>query len=442
MVSKNIKTHEENKGESKIKQILNKMKENSKKRKKINKKIEDKRLRILKKIAIALACIVVIELVYFGIKLYTIRKNTTYYSAINSVIESDDKLVAVGFSDSKNSDFIDYEKPGYNKPYIWVYNNKLKIEKEIQFEKGYNGQLNDIIKVDDGYVAVGAIEMSKMNHEEGNTEGMIIKYDKDFNIVWRKNLDVLGNTKLNAVKQLKDGNYVVVGTSVYPSDVIGNHTHGGAIIVKYSKDGEKLSITNYGGPKTGEFNDVLLLDDGLITVGVRSSGTGIIFKYDYNGNEIWHNYYGYTDTKGLTSITMLNDKEFIVTGSKLENKDETDNYQAALLKYNKDGKLIDETLYQKSKITRFQDSLILDDKIYVIGLYGRKVDDVLDNDSVLVIYDKELNEMEEKLYEGDNSYTLNKIISFDNSYLVAGHTDSKVKELKTNGLDYYPVLVK
>ena len=410
--------------------------------KKKRRKIQDKRLRILRYITFALAGILLIEGVYFGIKLYTIRKNSTYYSSISSMVETKDGFVAVGLSDSRHSKYVKYEKPGYNKPYIWVYDKEFKIKNEIQFELGYNGTFMDIIEVEDGYIVVGYTEMSETNHKEGNSEGMIIKYDKNFKILWRKNLDVLGNTRLNAVKEMTDGTYLVVGSSVYASDVIGNHTHGGAIAVRYNDKGEQLSIINYGGPRTGEFNDVVLLDDGFITVGVRSTGTGIIFKYDYNGNELWHNYYGYTDGKGLTSITKLSNTEFIVTGSKLDEKDKTDNYKAALLKYDNNGKLIDEKLYQKSKITRFQDSTVIDENIYVVGLYGQQVEKELDNDSVVVIYSKDFNEIEEKIYEGEKTYTLNKIFNYDDSYLVVGHTDSKIKALKTNGLDYYQLITK
>lgn len=410
--------------------------------KKGRRKIQDKRLRILRYITFALAGILLIEGTILGIRMYKIRKNSTYCSSINSIVETKNNIVAVGFSDSRHSKFIKYEKPGYNKPYIWVYDKDFKIKNEIQLKLGYNGVFTDIITVDDGYIVVGYLEMSETNHEEGNTEGTIIKYDKDFKVVWRTNIDVLGNTRLNSVKQMPDGTYMVAGASVYANDVIGNHTNGGAIVVRYNDKGEQLSITNYGGPKTGEFNDIELLDDGYIVVGVRSKGTGIIFKYNYNGSEIWHNYYGYTDQKGLTSITKINNNEFIVTGSKLDEKDKNDNYKAALLKHDGNGKLIDEQLYQKNKITRFQDSIVIGENIYVVGLYGQQVDQELDNDSVLVTYTKDLNQIEEKIYEGNKTYTINKIFNYKDSYLVVGHTNSKLKELKTNGLDYYQVLVK
>lgn len=37
-----------------------------------------------------------------------------------------------------------------------------------------------------------------------------------------------------------------VGTSIYNSGYIGNHTTGGGILIKYNQDGEELMRTNYG----------------------------------------------------------------------------------------------------------------------------------------------------------------------------------------------------
>lgn len=410
--------------------------------KKGRRKIQDKRLRILRYITFALAGILLIEGTILGIRMYKIRKNSTYCSSINSIVETKNNIVAVGFSDSRHSKFIKYEKPGYNKPYIWVYDKDFKIKNEIQLKLGYNGVFTDIITVDDGYIVVGYLEMSETNHEEGNTEGTIIKYDKDFKVVWRTNIDVLGNTRLNSVKQMPDGTYMVAGASVYANDVIGNHTNGGAIVVRYNDKGEQLSITNYGGPKTGEFNDIELLDDGYIVVGVRSKGTGIIFKYNYNGSEIWHNYYGYTDGAGLTSITKITDDEYVITGSILEDKNNTDNYQASLIKINDKGKIIQKENYQKQEITRFEDSVLINDKLYVIGLFGKKENDVLNNDSIVITYNSDLEKLAEKEYAFNNTYTLNKIINDNNKYLVVGHTNSKINNgiLKTNGLDFYSII--
>lgn len=403
-----------------------------------------KTINILKYITIFLLILLVIETIYFSYKTIKIRKNSTYYSGINNVIEIDDGYIAVGFSDSKHSKLLDYQKPGYNKPYIWIYDKSLNIKQEIKLDLGYNGEFNDLIEVSDGYIVVGNIEMSEANHKDAATEGVLIKYDKDFNIVWRKNYNPLGDTKFNVIKEY-DNKYYVGGSSIFESSAIGQDTNGGAIIVKFDQTGERLQEINHGGATSyGVFNDIEIVKDGIIAVGVKYKGTGIIYKYDFNGNEKWHNYFGYTDTKGLTSITKISDKEFAITGSKLEEKNKTDSYEASLIKINNKGEIIKEEYYKKNNISRFQDSILIDDNLYVIGIYGNKIDNTLDNDSCLISYNISFEKQNEKTYEGNNMYTLTKIIESNNSYLVVGNTNSKLKinKIKTNGLDYYEVITK
>ena len=153
-------------------------------------------------------------------------------------------------------------------------------------------------------------------------------------------------------------------------------------------------------------------------------------------------YYGITDKEGLTSIKMLSDGSFIVTGSKLEEKNKTDNYEAALIKFDKNGKLIKSVLYQKEDITKFTYVETYKDKILVIGLYGVKKNNLLVNNSVLVTYDSNLEKQDEKVYKGNNTYTLKNIFVSDDEYILSGYTNSKLKDIKTNGMDYYNVIIK
>lgn len=404
-----------------------------------------KAVKILKYVSIGLVCLFALEFIYFGIKMINIRKNSTYYSALNSIIKTDNGYVGVGLSDSKHSDFIDYEKPGYNKPYLYVYNKDLKIEKEVKLDLGYNGEYKDIVSYDDGFIAVGNIEVSLANHKDNATEATIVKYDKNFNIVWRKNYNLMGNSSYNAVKIDNDSNIIVCGSTVFESSAVGYDTKGGALLVKYDKDGGKLLEVTKGGPlSSATFNDVVVLDDGYIAVGVTQKGTGIVYKYDKDFNEVWHNYYGYTDKEGITSITKIDDNNFIMTASHLFEKDKTDKYEAAIIKINGDGEIEKEVTFSHDDISKFKDSIYLDDKIVVAGVFGKKIDDVLNASGLLVTYDINLEKIEEKFYTKNKTYSFTKIINDDGKYLAIGNTNSKInnKYLKTNGLDFYPVIEK
>lgn len=165
--------------------------------------------------------------------------------------------------------------------------------------------------------------------------------------------------------------------------------------------------TNYGGPNTDSFNDLVITDDFYLVVGTVDTGTGFLIKYDYEGKELDHQYYGYTDSLGLTSISRLGDDEFIVTTSKLKEKNSTDSYEAALLKYNSDLELLSEKKVQESDISRFQDTVVVDDKIVALMAYGVKENNILVNDTMLIEYDQDLNELKRTTLEGDHIVTLN-----------------------------------
>ena len=102
--------------------------------------------------------------------------------------------------------------------------------------------------------------MTDDQKDEKLSEGLIVKFDKEFNILWRKNISILNKTELLKIEKLESGEFLVVGSSIYGEGYVGNHTTGGAILLKFDKDGEEVFRTNYGGPYSGKFNDILVED--------------------------------------------------------------------------------------------------------------------------------------------------------------------------------------
>lgn len=391
-----------------------------------------KQKKIFKIIIIALAIILVGEIIYFGIRYYNGRKNSTYYTVINNaIVENENNYVGAGFSDYKQSKLNDYED-GLNKATIFDYENG-KLTKEIGFKKGYNSYFNDIIEVEDGYIAIGSIEMTKKQKEDGLSEGLVIKYDKNFKFKWRKNIRGIGKTELLKIKQDND-DFIIVGTSVYGQGYMGNHTTGGGILIKINKDGEELMRTNNGGPFYGRFNDVLVEDDGYVVVGLGKANSGIIIKYSKDGEKIWTGSYGYTDKNGINSITKLGNK-YITATTKLINTKDTKNSSAAIVIFNKNGKKIDDVKYNKETLNSFQDIETQNNSIIAVGYTGKTK-----TDAVIVKYDKDLYEEETNILKGDNNDYYNNVYIKDKKIITLGYSNSKSKEYKTNGYDYLPII--
>ena len=66
--------------------------------------MSDKQRKVFKIIIICLAIFLIAELIYFGIRYYINRQNSTYYSVVNDIVLIDKGYVGAGFSDYKNSE--------------------------------------------------------------------------------------------------------------------------------------------------------------------------------------------------------------------------------------------------------------------------------------------------------------------------------------------------
>jgi len=397
--------------------------------------------KLLKMTICILVSILIIELIFFGIKIYNDRQNTSYYQIASDIVQVENGYVGVGLSDFKNSKFNKYEENGYQKAVIWKFNEKNEIIKEAKLDLGFKSYFNNVEKIENGYIAVGTIQMTKNQVKDSVGEGMIVKYDKDFKIVWRKNIKILDNTEFTNVKIDEKGNIIVVGRSVYAADMIGNHKTGGAIMMRFDSEGKEQMRVNYGGPQTGVYNDLLIEKDGYVVVGASSNATGVIRKYNFEGKEIWRNIYAYTDQKGFTSIEKVKD-DYIVTGAKISDEKDTSKYKALIVKYNKNGKLEEENTYKESKISRFDDIIYDNDNLLAVGFKGTKEKDNLTTDGIIIKYDEQLNEKKTTLFELEKNEVYSKIYKEKDNYLLLGYTNSKYKPAKTNGYDYYPVFDK
>ena len=399
-----------------------------------------KQKKIFKTIVIVLVIILIAEIIYFGFRYYKIRKESTYYTVVNSLILTDDGYTGVGLSDYRYSNFNEYDK-GYQKATLFV-NKDEEIIKEVTVDLGYNSFFNDIVKTSDGYIAVGAIEMTKEQAEEKTSEGLIVKYDKNFKEVWRKNVNELGKTELFKVKLDKDENIIIAGTSVYGSGYMGNHKTGGGMLFKYDSAGKEIFRINNGGPYQGRFNDLIVESDGYVVVGLGKANSGIIIKYDTKGKKVWSSSYGYTDEKGILAVDKLGNN-YVTATTKVVSKEDLSNYQAALVMFDKNGKKIDDVKYSDNKVNGFADVKVIDDTIIVCGYTGKKTQNELKSDAIVIKYDKYLYEEESSKIEGENNDIYSSIYQKDDSIYLLGYSNSKLEDFdKLNGYDYFPILKK
>lgn len=408
-------------------------------------------------IIVSIICFLVIlaECVYLFIRYLDIESKTIHYDSLNSVAIDNNDVVAAGSSNFKYSKYNKYTK-GLEKAKLVKYDNNGKIIFEVKYDKGINTTFSSVISVSDGYVVVGSGVFSKKELEEEAREAIIIKYDKEGNLVWEKFYQIITNTRFNKVIETTDG-YIVIGQSIYANMELGNHTTGGGIIVKYDKEGNVVWENNHGGTKSGNFNDIVEVNGSYYVVGKDASDYGNIIKYNANGEYQWHKNYGYTDGFGFSGIAYLDNSLYVVGSKKIledENDEErnTTNTDALLVKYNLDGQIEFEKTFGGSNYERYNSIVSHKNNLIVVGHTSSKdaglkiitVDDTYTT-GMLIRYDKNGNITKKEVYGGSNNDSITDIQTDGVNTYITGYSnsnDGNITTSKNNGKDYFGKIIK
>ncbi|MCL2312146.1 MAG: hypothetical protein FWC41_06625, partial [Firmicutes bacterium] len=253
-----------------------------------------------------------------------------------SIITVSDGVVVVGRGLGFN--FGDWEGvtgKGGSDAIIVKYNNNGN----VIWKKNFGGEAYDtffsVTEVPDGIVAVGYSSFFSFNTgdwegiaNKGGDNAIIVKYNHNGNVVWKKNFGGRGTTQFLSVATVPDG-IVAVGYSTEYSfnngdwEGITGNGDWDAIIVKYDLDGNVVWKKNFGGKKEDYFNSVASSSDGIIAVGnsdgnsfgngdwVNINGKGvmdcILVKYDFNGNVVWKKNFGGVGIQGFYAVATTAD---------------------------------------------------------------------------------------------------------------------------------------
>lgn len=380
-----------------------------------------------KKISLIIVFVCIFILLVDAIYFFSYRRynnDKVYFDLINAFDFNDSNYVTVG-SNNDNS-------KGLEKAKISKYNSKkVKIWEKI-YNYGYNSSFLSV-KIDgEDIVAVGSYESNKKEHKDSVRSALFVKYDKDGNLVFDKKFQELGDSKFTNIYIVDDG-YFVVGQSIYENMTLGYSENGGAFLIKYNKEGEVVWKKNYGGSKSGIYYNLVYHNDYIYAVGKNYAKVGILSKYDKDGNLILTKEYQFTDTLGFTDIA-ISDDSIIVVGSK-NIDDDRFSTDSLIVKYDLDCNYISEVTYHDKDINRFN-KLIIDSfgNIVAIGTVAKYDDqkssdtnNVFQYDGVIAKYRSDLKMIDIEIY-GDNNdindyFTDIKYIS--DRYLVSGYSSYK-----------------
>jgi hypothetical protein len=161
---------------------------------------------------------------------------------------------------------------------------------------------NAVVPVSDGLVVVGQAASGAFGSGDladisakGGTDALIVKYDYNGNVVWRKNFGGSGRDEYHSVAVTADG-VIAVGSS--GSDSFGGGDWADArglggvdsIIVRYDNSGEILWKEGSGSANLDRFHSVTAVLGGVVTAGRTGEyagdgqwlGDAMILKYDFD----------------------------------------------------------------------------------------------------------------------------------------------------------------
>jgi len=245
-----------------------------------------------------------------------------------SVTAVQDGVVAVGYSESGsfgNGDWTDIAGKGGVDAIVVKYDNAGS----VIWKKNFGGENTDyyisVTAVPDGIVAVGYSESGSFDNGDwtdiagkGGVDAIVVKYDNDGSMVWKKNFGGNNNDYYISVAAVPDG-IVAVGMSEFGSfgngdwvDVTGKGSND-AIIVKYDNAGNVVWKKNFAFFAYTQFSSVAAVSDGIVAVGFCSQASppsnpdAIIVKYNNDGNVVWEKRFGGVGSDFYESVTAVSD---------------------------------------------------------------------------------------------------------------------------------------
>lgn len=427
-------------------------------------------------LTIMIICIIVIliELLIMLIIHISRERTINHIDSLNNLIKTNNGYIGVGISDFNNSNYLskkiyeytdDTTKQKQNviatQSKLVKYDNNFNLIWEKTFENDYDSTFYDIIEVNDGYVVVGSYAKDAKQISLNTRDALIIKYDYNGNIIWKQTYSVLSDTEFYKVIT-DDDKLIVIGQSIYENMELGNHITGGGIIVKYDMNGELLEHNNYGGNKSGKFNDIIKVDDGYIVCGKDATNYGILVKFKKNFNReendtnliskkvVWQRTYSNTDYEGFTSIARNNDILYLGGAINIGTEKDKDGnpifqYDAGIVSYNTNSKYLGSYSIKNSTHHRINTMVIDNNNLYVNILLNV---DSKDENKISMIRKYNLTDVNKlndniiysKTFDNQNNFIINKLTKINDDIMYIGTTNKECHFF--TGCDYQNIIEK
>ena len=369
-------------------------------------------------IFVSVICLIIIILEISYVVYNSFNSNNTQFdfSVINSFHIYSDNYVVVGSNNDNNN--------SYEKAFFAKYDMKKNKVLEKIYNIGYNSSFYDSISDGDDILVVGSYEKTNSDYKSSIRKGLLVKYDKNGNIIFSKDFSLLDNTRFNKIIKINDCFYVI-GQSIYKSNKLGN-LEGGAIFAKYDKDGELLWYKTFGDNKGAIFNDLVFVDNYFYIVGYDGRQHAVILKYDDTGNLVNSLESSEITNKGYTGIVYSN--SYIYVCGQFVSK-------GVVVKYNDSLEEITSSLSDYNGST-FNRMVVDDNNLIVIGnIVPSREGEYKTNVGLISKLNDKLTITDSVVYDNNNGDYFTDIVNYKGKYIVSGYSfysdDSFVSKIIT-----------
>jgi hypothetical protein len=239
---------------------------------------------------------------------------------VNSNFNESGEIILYGYSNSK--DLEDFEITNGFDSVIYKYDKDGNLLFKKTWGGNKDDKFNYLTLLDDGsFIVVGESSSTDLEglQNKGKADAFIAKFDKDGNVLWQKNWGGNNADFFSDVVVSSDGGIILSGQT-YSND-IENFTYKGGydvMVVKYDKDGNMVWQKGFGGTSNEMGANIEGFDDGFVFVFNYSgeieefssfnSTTDVgIIKYDYDGKELWKK--NYSGNKEDYIFNVVSDKK-------------------------------------------------------------------------------------------------------------------------------------
>ncbi|WP_207178837.1 hypothetical protein [Anaerocellum diazotrophicum] len=397
------------------------------------------------------------------VKLFGGENNDVFTSGVSF---NNSELIVVGYSSSFYEDLKELRRniPGNTTIGLILRFNKngQVIWKKSIFGDEYCliNQLNYVIKTsDNNFIAIGSVEQ----YNNRPSYGLILKFDKDGNILWRKSIgnDMKGHnsselTVFSSVIETLDGGLVIGGQLFGKAAILKLNSNGDVEWIKYIHQDSKHGCIE----KVTKLQNGSIVAVGWVTAKERDWKSsyggdceGFIGLFDLKGNVLWEKLFKGTGDDRFLSVTVTaKDEIFVVGDSSSKDLDMYDVVKKSshlitddcpdgiIVKYDSKGNVIWKKIFGGSRKDSFKDIIFNGDIIMAVGLSDSINGDLTDlvdmglkrewneiwGDIVLVAYYSNGDIIWKTLISGKRCDKPFKIIQDgEDSYVILGSTSSE-----------------